>query len=792
MSFEFNGLLDSVLPNIYINRITLEQLNSRPPLNKKNDQAPHIRQGLTPKGEPSLTSLYGNYKDILKVTFDLFLEIPNISSDDFWSFLFDDEISKYLSINLLLFSGAEAKQYYKYLVGQQSNVWTNTKTSILDVTNSLDAGDTSFWNLERGSDFEYKSEKSIFTQLMGPDKFVAGAGANESQKLMYIKQKYAKTLPDGTIVHKIPIRMEAQLVGTFPDDLAAIAFCGLDTSELLEEFVQAGLAGGAGTIVANAFGRVATEVIIRNKKLQDKGMMFFISNDQSVINDKDLSAKREAAFSHLKGELWFGSVQLTHPTKGRYMAGSGQKFEESGPKPMKPFLDYTTVPNQRIQDFRQITAMKHMANFNPVTNLVFGGDYVDSRSTTKVATFEKLPIFSNLISSIDKLSHIKLFFSIDWGKLIKQKCAVPALIDKLSDSPSKLLDVLGASLNPISFRVFRERVDVSNKIINDSKKQLIYDGYPNLYYFDSTPSLAAALPKAISSLSPVKLHSKATPFSGLVKHYSLTDYDVENTTKGKFRYSVEIELHDPTLPYFQNVLKLIEKALSKLKKYTYLANGTHGNQLYYNSHLGQFEEQFKILAGAGTNKIPGLGFSGLSLPDVVSKAIDELEFMTKVMRSDYVSPMAGQGIGGEKNISVWRNFAWQASITNMLNPDTATPDSIEMIYEIFNTLAGQLKKFIQSFAIAKIPKTGSAKHTNQDGSTSPVMENFTKMPIGASTPERKITIEYSFADPTELVDTTNMDGVCDFFGDLDNLSKYSIGLKLISYSGNSSSGDTYF
>ena len=128
MSYEFNGLVGSVLPNIYINRITLERLHSQPLSNNKYDVTPHINQApplqeivnLSTDDEPDyeiiseapLTPTY-NAKDSLRVTFDMFLEIPNIDNDDFWSVILSDDILKYLTLELFLFSGAQGKHYYR-------------------------------------------------------------------------------------------------------------------------------------------------------------------------------------------------------------------------------------------------------------------------------------------------------------------------------------------------------------------------------------------------------------------------------------------------------------------------------------------------------------------------------------------------------------------------------------------------------------------------------------------------------------------------------------------------------
>jgi|18_taG_2_1085343.scaffolds.fasta_scaffold00283_3 hypothetical protein len=788
MSYEFNGLLDSVLPNVYINKITLEQLNSQPPSHNKYDVTPHIDQSKTPEREvqvtattteivtePNLTAGYGSYEDKLRVIFDLFLEIPNVDSDDFWSFLFDDDITKHLSLKLLVLAGAGGKEQYLRLLNP-----ANTWAQVTDVVDLLENGNPVDWDLVEHDDYHYENKTSLFAELIDPGKFIGSKTADtgdisDSQRLAYVKQKYAKTLPDGTVVYKIPIRMEARLNGAFPTDLAAIAYCGLDVSEIFQGMASAGASGAQINLAkTNAFGRMAMEVIIQNKRIQQSGMIFFVSNDQSVATDQDLSAKREAAFNHLKGQLWFGNVQLKKlPKKDRYMAGSNQKGYEST-EAMKPFLDYVTVPNRRIQDFRQVaTIQKQIANFNPVTNLVFGGDYIDLRAKATGTSFENLAVFSNLLSSVDKFEHIKLFFSIDWGKLIKKYCAIPALLDKLSQPGAPGINqLLGDSPSPLSFKVYRKRVDAGSEVGDNTNEQLIYNGYPNLYYFGAYhPDVGAAGKPTISSLAPVKLDSAATSFNGYHRHYSFTDYGV-NRGKGNFKYSIEIEIYDPTLDYFKDQLKLAKLAISKLKKYMYLANGTHGNQLYYNSYLGEFEEEFKILATSGTDKIEGLGF-GDTLPSPISDALGTLQFMTGILRSNYTAANAAiETVDTKPSIG-----GLTPAITNMLNPYTATPDSITAVYEIFTTLTAQLRNFIKSFSTVKKPKIDSAL----GASGNKIEENFTTTPVGAATPERKIMIRHDFDDLAELVDTTQMAAGYDFFADLKNTSKYGVGLKLIPY-----------
>jgi len=191
-NFELNGLMDSVLPNIYINRITLEKLNSRPLSNNKYDMTPHINQTLLPKilrppdmgfdpenpdwdfasefvmaAPPSFTADYGGFKNVLKVTLDMFLEIPNIDDNSFWDMIFTEEMINYLSIRTRFYSG-KAKEYYM----QETTGY---------ITDPEDA------------------TKIIDTPLNEVIKAISSIN-NLEQASSTIKEQYKESLPDGTSV----------------------------------------------------------------------------------------------------------------------------------------------------------------------------------------------------------------------------------------------------------------------------------------------------------------------------------------------------------------------------------------------------------------------------------------------------------------------------------------------------------------------------------------------------------------------------------------------------------------
>jgi len=713
-NFEFNGLMDSVLPNIYINRVVLEQLNSQPLSNNKYDITPHINV-------QSITK-YGGYENVLRVTLDMFVEFPNVGSDSLWNEILSDDMMSYLQVNVQLYSGKAKKGIYMAAIGQGTTQGEPTETKIAPLADAI-----------------------------------AATTGTEDSAMAQTKEQYKEFLPDGTSVYKMPIRAAFEVSNTFPTDLAVIAYCTIDPEKLTSDMVMSGaniLDVVAKFASAPLHGRLAAEVIIKNNKIQDKGMIFFISNKQ---NDN--------TFDHLKGQIWLGNV---HKHGDRYMVGPAHSDSPH------PYLDYVIVPNNRIQDFRQISVLqKQSINFTPTTNLIFGGDYVDLRATrnSAVKSLDNTAIFSDLISTTTQDGKVKLFFNVDWGRLIKKYCAVPALIDKLAlNGGAKLAEFFTSTANSgqgspagaLSFRIFREEIGMPVNVINDNR-ELIYDGFPKIFYKKSAKE--GGVPT--SSLIPIPLYVESA-YSGFIKSYSFTDYrkDPDSTAmfkpnhdSGKFKYSIEIVVHDPTIPYLAEQLRIAQEGVNTLKQLVTLTSG-QGSETYWNKYLGKFNNTLN----AEWLKIPVEG--------TVPKAVEVFKFMTSMMRSNYTSSAAEISTTDSEEPT---NLDFTAALQPMIDPDTASPSSIAAVYEIFTTLTSQLKSFIESFSTAKFPKASEGT----DANGSPILKQFAKMPVGASLPQRKIKVKYTFDKPSEIVDTTKMDAGHDIFATWAGRSEMDIGLKLM-------------
>ena len=708
---EFNGMVDSVLPNVYTKRIILEQKNFSPP-DRDNTLNAYIAED-TPKI---------NIAQKLKVTLDMVVKLPNIQTDELLGFLFNDDLVKYLTVYSVVFATPGGKNLYNDVLSNKIKFG-----EFVTAINQYDA-----------------NNKAPLNKLI----------SDNSAKLMFVKKKLSKllelngattaelerfkvVLPDESEIFEIPYQriVEFSSVGPKPGDLAAISFATLDFNAVKDDLDV----DIPEDLQVNTIGRINAEVIIKNNSLQQNGMIFIISPNQE-------DTEHIKAFAQHAGQVWLGaSHKRKQGGKTRYMAGNFHKDE------LHPYLDAFLVPNNKIQDFRQVARFqKSMFDLNPAQNKIFGGSYkVWGADEPKL---DGLPITSPLFASRTKQGQIRLFFGLDFGKLIKKKCAVPAILDKFSQDPSaygKLQGLLNRA-TLLSYRIYRKRVDIDPKTLSqDFQRQLIYSTTDNLKAYETTEEVQSLQnkPPVVSAMAPVVIDEVLMGLNGFYKHYSLTDYDKSNTKNGMFKYSIELELKDPTIDYLSTIYKQISVAIDGDETRDGLKHYASKSKLKnaFNATLGEFRENF--IEDVMTNPHYTAG-----VPLLVNN----------VLKSGTVTELLT--LARSRNTLTKTEF--NTTIVNLLDPHGATPDSIDAALNIFVTIAEQLRNFVNSYATSDMPKAGkSNSYANAQAS---VTSN--------SNAVRTIIFENEF---NEVVDNRHNDAGYDYLITVENSSENQRGLKLV-------------
>jgi len=760
-NFNFNGLTSPILPNIYISKVTLDGANSatnKIAANRQSAIEMHIdkRQEGGWTGNPK----EDNYIDRsnLVVTYDLLLEVEEIYDD------LENDLFSYIKVHVVTLKGDKGKDAYKHLIGSPDPNANNK----FDLDGELNMGELihgsgpieglenngqwpSVFGTEMLPNINYKYTSQHLDSIVD-NTFNTNQGQQDpishlsiKQKRDLIKQKYQHILPNGDVIYKIPVRIKQEIQGDiFPKNLAAIAMCSLDIKGMVDDF------DGQGNNIsyewANSYGKLATEVIISNNKIPKQGMMFFISSQQETEE-----------FDDIMGTLWLGGV---HKHNDKFMAGSKHDSNIS-----HPFLDYVMVDNNRVHDFRQLTEVKKkILNFEFEKSVITGQNYISNQLfKNPSADFSNLACFGDLLHTTNIKRQTKLSFCIDWGKLIKKHCLLPGLVDKLSAmGMGQVVDEffsLKSVPNILSFKVYRERVDATNDIVNDTGKKLIYDGYPNIYYTGEMSGaqlkqeqIVSYNPRLKSSLVPLKVKyaQGAQGFIGHVKHYTFTDYDIESISRGTYRYSLEVEITDPTLSFLVDLYSQVLSGINQIKPMVSFINGATGQELF-NSSTGQFTETTKKIFDN-----QGWASYAQDTNTSINTALYSVIWFSAI--SDNPSTVS------------------TADLRRLLDVNSGTPDSINVVNDMLISVADRVKSVVDSFSTASIPKIQAF---SEGGIIEKINSGAT---VSATIPKKKIKVEHVFSKKTELIDTTHSDAGYEYLGgnmSLDNMTTAEIGFKSV-------------
>ena len=271
-NYNFNGLTNTLLPNVYINKITLDGSDAainKLAANKESVIELHIekRSGLNKggwQGNPG-EEKYVN-ANILTITYDLFLEVEELF-DDIGMFI--DDIFKYIEVQVITFKGPKGKEAYLHLLKNNSALINRLSSPAESYALSPVVGNAP---LVIGTEVLHK--KKLLDNIVA-NEFTPPTGCDDpsthlslQNKRNIIKQKYQHLMPDGRTIYKIPVRIKQEMLGgTQPQELAAFAACTLNTSLLYDDFfidnpIDESNVNEPAFGYENATGRIATEVII--------------------------------------------------------------------------------------------------------------------------------------------------------------------------------------------------------------------------------------------------------------------------------------------------------------------------------------------------------------------------------------------------------------------------------------------------------------------------------------------------------------------------------------------------
>ena len=541
MSVSINSLFDSLVPNVYISRITLEAGGSVPFTDN-----PHIDESKDPLilnsihkdafetyrsgADPSSS----NVENSLRVTLEITAK-ELLNNDAVGTWFAQQDFSRFIKVKVF----QSTDQRTSNLLNDSDNIielsdtagtnLADTKQNLQILKDELGGGD-----LALGLSM---FENHVQTQTLSIDADVIGDNSDLTSKKKTIDE-------DGNVVFDIVFRTIFSLPEVNPKHLSYYAVSYVDVEEITRQY----------SVDLQYFnldllnGKVSAEMVIEDGKIVSESVVYLTPAEKiwaGIVTRVDDT----------------GSLENIRDAQGEFFV-SGTGDEENSVALRRIF-----VPNNKVQDFRSIREVEKLQfDLKGAVNsaFVFG--------EKKVLTNDKLdPLripsyFSALRVSADPQGTAKMMFNINYKKLIKENSPYRKFLDSTDETE---IDRILSNTKINTMKLLRRRVrliEQYNRLgTKVTSKSVFRDQYGTGEKIDivihdgeiSGKKIKASSNKGSITQVDTLLNVAATQ---ALKSFAAEDKEVANFTDGVYQYGIELVLEDSIASYISNLTKKLRTA----------------------------------------------------------------------------------------------------------------------------------------------------------------------------------------------------------------------------------------
>jgi hypothetical protein len=643
-----DSILGSLLPNVYIKKVTLQEASSAD--SKLVDRDPHIKTGYPDQNELIADALSSGDNQPLKVNIDLVIK-EKVENDDVSLFTIEN-ITKALRLRVMLGLNKNCINMIK-TAGNTINYENPQEVGKL-ISGDLFPGPTTAspffpFTYNIGPDgLSYKGQDMLeyryidiplsdLPQFKAVINEVVGSNSKQNQEDLsakFLLSLNKEILSDGTRLYHIPvtvpsIEIPSALGGTNIKDLTVFAVSYIDYNTLIDlqefagsnntldfvnskkdQFANVGYNTTAFSVdkIAQYFeefmedygsGLAAIKNVIKDKKIAN-------TNDIFVYSDTD--DKYQSKY----GKKWSGPVHYHgQNNKGPngyigYMGGTTGHMGTDKPTPK--LIKTKMVSDGEILDYRNKKLIDELIlnyadfgfdnNFKELVSPVppslqkTGTEALYERETKSNSWLKakQQKMFSDPMFSLRQDGSCAFLFTLDLDKIIRYNTILPGLYQTL---PLQEYVTVLSGLKIESLKIFRH--EVSNSLDNR--------GMPYIDESEQVPVLIAeATAKLDNKLSGAKKNTGLIQTISLndgdsvgvfLRHIMVTDLDIkkQKSNRKKYQYSVEVVAQDPVIDYLKNkVTTYIAPLKNTLRDYFQFATSTKG---YFDVHSNTFTNDFR-------------------------------------------------------------------------------------------------------------------------------------------------------------------------------------------------------
>jgi hypothetical protein len=636
-----------------------------------------VLSGILPRINIDKITLTSPDENILNISLDL--TIKETLDDSFFGSWFEDiNINKYILVDVVQSTDKSVTDALSY---------SNDMIQLCNLRRQIEPNDIrtkAFGYITKNkkfSDLLYLLENSTVTQTLSIN--------NTSNK---ITDYTSYTNNDGDKIYEVSYNVNF-LLPNQPEHLAYFAVCSIDLDSLCADLK-------IDYDIAESFeenGRVISEIVI---------------NESAVVSESFVYADKN-------GVVWSGPVHQN--SQGIWRSGDDETPDSIN-------LDRIVVTNTKVQDFRK---------FNRIEKLMF--DFNDDKkysllsqkqaeNITKIQTVDYKPDgysaeFTELFSSIDANGNAKFLFGVNFINVLKNYSKFSKLLDTNNDTfkresikETRILDL----------KLFRRRIKNASqkpyeKLNPEESDELI------LQTKDISWENFVDINNENASIKKVDILTQRP--NDFFRFFTGVDKSFKQLTDGVYQYYIEFEIEDGITDFIRTKLQELESAKQLLVEYyNKISMPTMKKFIAENSnpHIDSPSEysQNSLVMDYGYDIV-----SNKLSPRLISRL--QAEYSGELVKKpwyecnivfSYILDIFSAEISVDEDLE---NIVM--TIDQMLNPNSANPQTVQRTIQMFEYLASSISKTfdisLETISLSGPVSTSSSK-TSKSFKVTKIFDSF--------------------------------------------------------------------
>ena len=656
-----NDLIGSIIPNVFISRITLE--SSGYPAKESNPHIDHTRENAV-----------STDTDGLVATVDLIVK-EKLTNDLIGSWFASNDITKYLNLEVYQIKDSALTTYLGYGIDSFGLIKGHYPPG--DLRFELAA---KLWSASRPNE-QVTVEKVHLWILNNAIVKILPLSKETDGNNSDISQFKSRVDDDGNVIYDITYRVQFESAKARPEHLAFFAISTIDIRQMAFDYNfsldEIGL--------AETIGNVASDIAIDGGKVASKTFAYFDSQQK----------------------IWGGPVHRDEST-GRWFSGAS-------PQPDSVALTRKTITNPKIQDFRNVKEIeKLMIDFSDVENNILSKNPLKRLSNDTIVSTYTQNYFSEMELTRNSDGDAKFCFSFDMKKAIVENTVLGRLIAGRQELCQQAIS--RSKIN--SMRIYRQRVkeDFSLSLSgtpsalspfdkNEPWELIVNSGEKSWKNFVSVNDDKGSLKELEVSLSSLESQQDIN-FYG-IRWFDGMDKIMSDITDGIYRYIVEVEIGDNTADYILEKIEVLLETKRELE--VYLQRGSQQSMTKYVAEIRDPHIESSLERSRSDKSIVG------NYDPISNRFTDK--FINKMFQQYPIDSINSPWISGtvvyvqildlftnqfqnEQGLEIGAFAAARGEILqtlmNFLSPNTGNPKSIGVVIKMYDKLINTLARLVGS------------------------------------------------------------------------------------------------